>query len=446
MNYPNSSNKERIHQDTDRKTVFERIKKGIQSALKNSNKAAILAAYILIAIIGWFWLQPDGETAFAAFGIGLHKLSYIPAVVIGLLCLFYVYGRPKGAQAVRDSLTRAGVVNHAGEAPTLTDRQQDPDNPKVEICILDANGVSVSELEDHRAEVESALNVHIGQIGQGADKGQIRFSCVAGDKSLPDRIEWHNEYLNQQNFMLVLGESILGKVYLNLAEMPHMLIGGATSSGKTILFKSLLAQCEKKGANIIVADLKGGVDFPVIWYSKGLMLLDELAIVNTLDHLVWQIDDRKKLFKEAGASGIDNYNAITGENLSRFVFACDEVAELFLYSSRDKEQKALFEKIERNMSYIARQGRAFGIHLMLSTQRPDANIIPPQIRSNLTTRICGRADKILAQIIMDSTEAAEQVPLDTAGRFYTNIGNGTLFQAYWFSEETFWREGEFYNE
>ena len=66
-------------------------------------------------------------------------------------------------------------------------------------------------------------------------------------------------------------------------------------------------------------------------------------------------------------------------------------------------------QIESKLSMIARQGRAFGIHLILATQRPDANLIPGQIRTNLGCRICGRADSILSQIILDSTAAADEI-------------------------------------
>ena len=87
-----------------------------------------------------------------------------------------------------------------------------------------------------------------------------------------------------------------------------------------------------------------------------------------------------------------------------------------------------------NFRFLARQGRAFGIHLILATQRPDATILTGQIRSNLDCRICGRADQVLSQIILDSTEAAERIPKDSQGRFL--LSNGTLFQSYWFDETT----------
>ena len=77
--------------------------------------------------------------------------------------------------------------------------------------------------------------------------------------------------------------------------------------------------------------------------------------------------------------------------------------------------------------------RAFGIHLILAMQRPDATIIPGQIRNNMDFRVCGRADSVLSQIILDNTSAAEQIPKDARGRFIT--GDGTVFQGYLFDEE-----------
>lgn len=97
--------------------------------------------------------------------------------------------------------------------------------------------------------------------------------------------------------------------------------------------------------------------------------------------------------------------------------------------------KELLAQIENRLSTIARLGRAFGIHLILATQRPDANIIPGQIKNNMDFRVCGRADSVLSQIILDNTSAAEQIPKDARGRFIT--GDGTVFQGYLFDEERF---------
>ena len=93
----------------------------------------------------------------------------------------------------------------------------------------------------------------------------------------------------------------------------------------------------------------------------------------------------------------------------------------------------MLAQIESRLATLARLGRAFGIHLILATQRPDANILSGQIKNNLDFRVCGRADNVLSQIILDNTSAADQIPKDARGRFIT--GDGTVFQGYLFDEK-----------
>lgn len=99
-----------------------------------------------------------------------------------------------------------------------------------------------------------------------------------------------------------------------------------------------------------------------------------------------------------------------------------------------KARKELLAQIEARLALIARQGRAFGIHLILATQRPDANILPGQIKNNMNIRICGRADTTLSTIIIGDGRAAEQIPHDAQGRFI--MEDGTVFQAYYFNDDT----------
>jgi S-DNA-T family DNA segregation ATPase FtsK/SpoIIIE len=229
-----------------------------------------------------------------------------------------------------------------------------------------------------------------------------------------------------------LGESFTGPVSVDLVKVPHILLGGSTGSGKSVLLKLLLMQAIKKGAIVCIADFKGGVDFPPIWHKQCRMCIEEESTLVLLTELVDELQCRKALLAASGQPNIDRYNEATGENLPRYIFACDEIAEVLDKTGLTKEQKEIVGKIESKLSMIARQGRAFGIHLILATQRPDANILSGQIKNNVNCRICGRADTILSQIILDSTAAAEQIPKDAHGRFL--LHDGTLFQAYWFDD------------
>ena len=254
----------------------------------------------------------------------------------------------------------------------------------------------------------------------------------AGD-DLPEVLKWKDSYLSPKSFVLVLGESYTGPVTVNLAHIPHILLGGSTGSGKSVLLKLLLMQALHKGAEVYITDFKGGVDFPKVWHEKCRMCFTEENLRYTLDQLVAVLEYRKNAFKALGCPNIDAYNETTEQPLPRLIFACDEVAEMLDKTGADNERKKLLAQIESRLSTIARQGRAFGIHLILATQRPDATIIPGQIRNNMDFRVCGRADSVLSQIILDNTSAAEQIPKDARGRFIT--GDGTVFQGYLFDEE-----------
>ena len=162
------------------------------------------------------------------------------------------------------------------------------------------------------------------------------------------------------------------------------------------------------------------------------MCFEEKTTLELLTELTVELERRKQLLTATGQPNIDRYNEATGENLKRYIFACDEVAEMLDKTGLTKEQKEVVGKIESRLSMIARQGRAFGIHLILATQRPDANILSGQIKNNLNIRICGRADHVLSQIILDNTEAADQSPDYAQGRFITQ--EGPVVQAYWFDD------------
>ena len=92
--------------------------------------------------------------------------------------------------------------------------------------------------------------------------------AVPAESDFPVLIHWKNEYLSLDNFVLVLGESLTGPVTVNLAHIPHILLGGSTGSGKSVLLKLLLMQSLYKGAEVYIADFKGGVDFPKVWHTK----------------------------------------------------------------------------------------------------------------------------------------------------------------------------------
>lgn len=297
---------------------------------------------------------------------------------------------------------------------------------------FDINSIPLERWEDKKTDIGTALHRIVTKIELSKDARRIIVHTVSARSCFPVTMYWRDDYLPAKNFVLALGESLTGRVTINFAKIPHILLGGSTGSGKSVLLRLLLMQAIKKGAVVYIADFKGGVDFSPVWHEKCKMCFEQTELLEVLTDLVNGLERRKTAFQAVGTPNLDEYNKTTGENLPRCIFACDEVAEVLDKTGLNKEQKELIGQIESRLSIIARQGRAFGIHLILSTQRPDANILSGQIKNNMDYRVCGRADNVLLQIILDSTAAADEIPKDAQGRFINNLGE--VFQSYLFDD------------
>lgn len=397
--------------------------------------------FIVLYLIGAAWVagkQADAK-AFAEtvtlpspvmLAIFHHLLLFYLVVGGGALLVLLLY--PMDRKAAQEEFQRIGLTNSAGETPYLLRKERDKGNPRVTVWVFEPNGISLKEWQDKQAKIETALNLTITDLRYSKGKRQIWLYAVPAESDLPEMLVWKDEYLSDKNFVLTLGEGFTGPVTVDLAKIPHILLGGSTGSGKSVLLKLLLMQSLKKGAVVCIADFKGGVDFPEAWRQKCRMCFDEQDLLDLLTALVDELERRKALLSDTSYSNIDEYNQGTGEHLERYIFACDEIAEVLDKTGMDNARKKQIGQLETKLSTIARQGRAFGIHLILATQRPDADILNGQIRNNLDCRICGRADAILSQIILGNGDAAEKIPKHARGRFL--LHDGTLFQAYWFDE------------
>lgn len=398
----------------------------------------LFAAVYLMGMV-YVWRKQDEAATFAESLVfpspiveaicGNPVLFYLLAGAVGLLVLLLY---PFGRKMAEDQLKSIGLVNRAGMVPKLLRKRTDRERPRVTVWEFSNQSIPLKTWEDNRLAIEAALDITIVSMKYGKSKSRILLYAVPARTDLPEVLEWKDSYLSPDSFVLTLGESYTGPVTVNLAHIPHILLGGSTGSGKSVLLKLLLMQSLQKGAEVYIADFKGGVDFPKSWHSKCRMCFDEKSLLYTFNQLTAVLEYRKKCLAEAGCPNLDEFNKVMGTYLPRLVFACDEVAEVLDKTGRSKEDKEVLAQIESRLATIARLGRAFGIHLILATQRPDATIIPGQIKNNLDFRVCGRAENTLSLIILDNGSAAEQIPKDARGRFIT--GDGTVFQAYWMDE------------
>lgn len=209
------------------------------------------------------------------------------------------------------------------------------------------------------------------------------------------------------------GENIIR----DLGQMPHLMVGGTTGAGKTIFLYSLLVSLLKshpspKSLRLLLSTSKPE-DFVFFNHlphlEQGLVIADAEQAVELLQSYVTQIfDDRGTLLTAAKCRDISEYNAKHVEALPPFIIVVDEFADLADQLAHDKSGlRAFYNQIRR----VAQLGRNRGVHLVLCTQRPSADLVPTNIRNLMNVRVALRVnDSTASKMILDET-GAEQLQM-----------------------------------
>ena len=304
------------------------------------------------------------------------------------------------------------------------------------IYYFKSEGIAISEWKSKREQLESAFDATVLFIDHAMDSKQvIKLTTVPAKFNIKDFYPWSNDLVSEDDFLLVLGEGLLDRVTLNLNSTPHILIGGLTGSGKSVVERCLGWQCIKKGAKPYLVDFKGGLELG-IFEDFGEVVFERKRVLRILDSLEKEHHERIKLFKELGVKNIIEYNKKAAEPLARVVLIVDEIAELMDTTGVAKEELKIYEAIEGKLNSLARLARATGINLILATQRPDATVIKGQIKNNIGARVSGRmVDKEPSMMVLGSP-AATKIPEDAKGRFLFSLGAEPIeFQGYLFKDE-----------
>lgn len=354
-----------------------------------------------------------------------HTLSFVVIGVLLLLLLLFACGYLPHMWQFYNDLVRIGFTNAAGEAPFLMYTYQKND---VVILIFESKGFPRSEWQDRKSELETALNLRIARISEGKDCRTVQLYAVPPTAVLGKNILLDVRSVPVADNLVLLGMGLLGPVIIDLDKMAHTLIGGSTGSGKSVLLRCMVWQMIYRGAWSFIADYKGGVEYGPAWRRATHIIDNDDDMIAALDKALAELDRRKKEYLAHDVRSLTEYRQKVSHDLPRIVIACDEVAAMLDKTGATKERKAKIEQIESRLSIIACQGRAFGLHLFLATQRPDANILNGQIKNNMDVRICGKADATLSTIILGNGSADTEIPKDSQGRFI--MPDDTLFQGF----------------
>ena len=236
-----------------------------------------------------------------------------------------------------------------------------------------------------------------------------------------------NEFRNSKSkSSFAVGKDIGGNCIVgNIAKMPHMLIAGTTGSGKSVCMNSiiisLLYKASPDDVKLIMVDPKM-VELGIYNAIPHLLIpvvTDPKKAAGSLQWAVTEMMRRYKLMSDAGVRDLESFNSIVesqeeGERLPQVVIIIDELADLMLVAAKE---------VEDSICRIAQMGRAAGMHLIIATQRPSADVITGLMKANIPSRIAfAVASAMESRIILD-TQGAEKL-VGKGDMLYAPIGTG----------------------
>jgi S-DNA-T family DNA segregation ATPase FtsK/SpoIIIE len=223
-----------------------------------------------------------------------------------------------------------------------------------------------------------------------------------------------------------LGKGVGGvSVYLDINKMPHLLIAGATGTGKSVcinsLIMSLLYKAKPDEVKLLMIDPKT-VEFSVYKDIPHLMapiICDSKRAAGALNLAVQEMERRYELMRTVGVRNIAGYNSVTENDryehpyIPQMVIIIDELADLMMTAKNE---------VEASIVRLAQKARAAGIHLILGTQRPSVDVITGLIKANVPSRISFTvSSRIDAGTILDGP-GAEKL-LGIGDMLYSPIGS-----------------------
>lgn len=296
--------------------------------------------------------------------------------------------------------------------------------------IIPAPGVRISKiknLEDDIALSLSALGIRI--IAPIPGKGTIGIEVP---NSNPDMVSMRSLIASEKfqnsdmELPVVMGKTITNETFcFDLTKLPHLLVAGATGQGKSVglnaILISILYKKHPAQVKFVLVDPKkveltlfNKIERHFLAKLPGeedAIITDTSKVVNTLNSLCIEMDQRYDLLKNASARTIKEYNAkfiarrLNPEKGHRYlpyiVVLIDEFADLIMTAGKE---------VEHPIARIAQLARAVGIHLIVATQRPSVNVITGMIKANFPARIAFRVlSKIDSRTILDASGADQLI-------------------------------------
>ena len=326
------------------------------------------------------------------------------------------------AQRLADTLRSFGVDATGGDVirgPAITRYE----------FVLD-QGVKLSKITNLADDIALALGASGVRIAPIPEKISVVGIEVPNKTVSPvlirDVIESRAFTQHKSSVAFAVGRDIGNKdIVGDIAKLPHVLIAGTTGSGKSVctnsLIISLLYKSSPEDVRFIMVDPKMVELAPYNGIPHLLIpvVTDPKKAAGALQWAVYEMMKRYKTFSEHGVKKLEEYNRLAKasedlETLPSVVVVIDELADLMLVAAKE---------VEESICRVAQMGRAAGMHLVIATQRPSADVITGLMKANIPSRIAfAVASSLESRIILDTTGAEKLV--GRGDMLYAPLGSG----------------------
>ena len=277
-----------------------------------------------------------------------------------------------------------------------------------------------------RGQSRQGLSSHLEDIGREMKRTGVIIQDVPNSDQLlldvprlkrepvlfKDVISKIPEVTSPEQLYFPLGRTPEGEDLIkDLGQMPHMLVGGSTGSGKSVFLFSMLAAFllshpRKEDMQLVLSSskLEDFIHFEGLPHLySGHIISDAEEATRVIKEVIFNESERRgKLLAEARVANIIEYNKLSKEKLPPFIVVIDEFADLADQLETKKDREAFYKPVQR----IAQTGRSRGIHLVVCTQRPEAKLVPPTTKAQLNGRVALRVnDGISSKMIIESGDA-----------------------------------------
>ena len=291
--------------------------------------------------------------------------------------------------ALADYGIRSEVMEkHSGPLVTRFDLELEAKQRVANVIAVDKDVARKLKVSNLRIVENIAGTTYFGIEVPNAERQDVSLSQVVATPAFDD---------SEAAMPVALGVDIVGEpVVTDFAAMPHLIVAGATGSGKSVcvhaILVSLLLRNSAEDLRLVLIDPKGNElsAYAQLPHLVAPVITDTAQATDALAWCVQEMDKRYKLLSAAGARELTTYNnrlLARGEDgarpLPRILVVLEEFADLILSSGKGKE-------VEQQIVLIAQKARAAGIHLLLATQRPEVKIITGLIKANVPARIALR--------------------------------------------------------